>query len=130
MTNYPHLMNPEIYRYIHYTGIFILLLAFGSLLSSNKNNKSAAIGHGIGLLLILLGGFGMQAKFNYGFPTWMILKLVIWLVLGGFMVLLKRGIVKGLAAWIIIIALGLSAVYLGKNKLMFLNTPAAIEVAE
>jgi hypothetical protein len=128
-------MNYEIYRLIHFAGIFTLLIAFGYLFAGPKSTKAAAIGHGIGLLLILLGGFGMQAKmkdvyqaaYGSGFPTWLIIKIVIWVALGGGMVLAKRGIIKGLAAWILIIALGLASAYLAYNKPALGNQPAAPE---
>ena len=95
------------------------------------------LGHGIGLLLILLGGFGMQAKmkdvyqavYGSGFPTWLIIKIVIWLALGAGIVLAKRKIIKGLAAWIIIIALGMASAYLALKKPAMGNKPVA-EAAE
>lgn len=126
-------MNPEIYRLIHFAGIFTLFLAFGYLLAGPKSPKAAAIGHGIGLFLILLGGFGMQAKlkagyiasYGSGFPTWLIIKIVIWVVLGGCMVLLKRKIIKGAAGWILVIVLGLASGYLALNKPAMGNKPAA-----
>jgi uncharacterized membrane protein SirB2 len=41
--------------------------------------------HGLGSLLILVGGFGMLARMGFqhtgGFPGWLIGKMVIWLVL-------------------------------------------------
>lgn len=128
-------MNYEIYRLIHFAGIFTLFLAFGYLLAGPKAPKAAAIGHGVGLFLILLGGFGMQAKMKdiylathgSGFPTWLIIKLVIWLVLGGSMVLLKRKIIKGAVAWIAIIILGLASAYMAYNKPAMGNQPAAPE---
>jgi len=126
-------MSYEIYRIIHFIGLFTLMFAFGSLFTGEKSTKAAAIGHGVGLLLMLLGGFGMQAKLKdaytavYGsaFPTWLILKLVIWLVLGGCMVLAKRRVIKGAAAWILIIALGTASAYLALKKPAFGNKPAA-----
>ena len=126
-------MNYEIYRLIHFAGIFTLFLAFGYLLAGPKAPKAAAIGHGIGLFLILLGGFGMQAKmkagyvatYGSGFPTWLIIKIVIWLVLGGSIVLLKRKIIKGAAGWIAVIILGLASAYLAYNKPAMGNQPEA-----
>lgn len=121
----------EIYRLIHFTGIFILLFAFGSLFTGEKSTKAAAVGHGIGLLLILLGGFGMHAspiggpelklgglyKTVYGtaLPTWLILKIVIWLALGASMVLAKRRIIKGATAWILIIVLAVASAWIGRK---------------
>lgn len=130
----------EIYRLIHFTGIFVLLFAFGSLFTGEKSTKGAAIGHGIGLLLILLGGFGMHAspvggefklkdtyRLIYGttFPTWLILKIVIWLALGACMVLAKRRVIKGALAWILIIGLAVGSYLLAFKKPAMGNKPTA-----
>jgi hypothetical protein len=128
-------MNVEIYRLIHFAGIFTLFIAFGYFLAGPKNPKAASIGHGVGLLLILLGGFGMQAKlkaaylasYGSGFPTWLIIKIVIWVALGGFIVLLKRKIIKGAAGWIAVIILGLASAYLALKQPAMGNKPAAAE---
>lgn len=122
-------MSYETYKLIHFAGIFTLFFAFGSLFKGDKTTKGAVIGHGIGLLLILLGGFGMQAVYGYGFPAWLIIKIVIWLALGAGIVLAKRKIIKGLAAWIIIIALGMASAYLALKKPAMGNKPVA-EAAE
>lgn len=74
------------------------------------------MGHGIALFLVLLGGFGMQAKLGLGFPGWMIAKLVIWLVFGAAIVLAKRGVITGKVAWICMIGLAIVAAYLGIFK--------------
>jgi len=119
-----------IYKLIHYTGIFVLMFAFGSLFSGKSNNKAAAIGHGVGLFLILLGGFGMQAvmkdaykaTYGSGFPLFLILKIVIWFFFGASMVLAKRQVIKGALAWILIVGLGLGAAFLALQK-PFAKTP-------
>jgi len=105
----------EIYRYLHFAGIFTLLFSFGSLFIGKNYNKGAAMAHGVALLLILVSGFGMQATLHLGFPIWLILKLVIWIIFGGFIVLAKKSVISGFTAWIIILALALSAVYLAKT---------------
>ena len=133
----------EVYRLIHFTGIFVLLFAFGSLFTGEKTTKAAAVGHGIGLLLILLGGFGMHSsplgggefklkdtyRIMYGttFPTWLILKLVIWLLLGAAMVLAKRRVIKGAIAWVLIIGLALGSYWLAVNKPAMGNKPKAVQ---
>jgi len=128
-------MDYEYYRIIHFIGLFTLLFAFGSLFSVEKTTKAQAIGHGIGLFLILLGGFGMQAKMKEawtmthgsGFPTWFILKIVIWLIFGACMVLAKRKIIKGAAAWVLIIALATASGWLAFKKPALGNKPAAAQ---
>ena len=120
----------EIYRLLHFSGVFTLLFAFGSMFTGKSSTKGAGIGHGIGLLLILVSGFGMQAVYQLGFPTWLIIKLVIWIALGGALVLAKRRLVTGVAAWVLIIALALCAAYLGRLKSAALPQKAVTEASE
>lgn len=115
-------MNPLTYQIIHYVGIFALLFALGSLFT--KYNKGAVIGHGIALLLILVGGFGMQAKYKAGYavtygstwPTWLIVKIVIWVIFGGIVVLAKKNKLPTLAAWLLCVGLASAAAYLAMFK--------------
>ncbi|NWK57187.1 hypothetical protein HW115_16310 [Verrucomicrobiaceae bacterium N1E253] len=109
----------EIYRLLHFAGIFTLLYAFGSLFIGKNYNKGAAMLHGVGLLLILVSGFGMQAVMNHGFPIWIILKLLIWVAFGGFLVLAKKSVINGFTAWVLILTLGLCSVYLAKHRPTF-----------
>jgi len=123
----------EIYRLLHFAGIFTLLYSFGSLFIGRNYNKAAVIGHGTGLLLILVGGFGMQATHHLGFPVWLILKMVILAVFGGFIVLSKRKLIDGFTAWLLIMILALGAAYLarfhptfGKKKSLWGNVTERI----
>ena len=111
--------NLEIYRYLHFAGIFTLIFSFGSLFIGKNYNKGAAMAHGIALIIILVSGFGMQAKLGVGFPIWLILKLGIWIIFGGFIVLAKKGTINGLVAWFIIVTLALCSVYLAKTHPQF-----------
>ena len=109
----------EIYRLIHFAGIFTLLFSFGSLFIGKNYNKGAAMAHGVGLILILVSGFGMQATLGTGFPIWLILKIGIWVIFGGFIMLAKKSIISGFVAWILILLLALSAVYLAQTHPKF-----------
>ncbi len=120
----------EIYRLLHFAGIFTLLYSFGSLFIGGNYNKRAAIGHGAGILLILVGGFGMQATMHLGFPVWLILKIVILAIFGGFIVLSKRKLVSGFTAWLLIMALALGAVHLAKTKPAFAKKSFREKVTE
>jgi len=97
-------MDYNTYKLIHLIGVITLFFSLGSLFT--KYNKGAVMGHGIALLLLLVAGFGMQARLGVGFPGWMIAKIVIWLVFGAAIVLAKRNVITGKAAWISMIALG------------------------
>ena len=48
-----------------------------------ENKKSAMKWSGISSLVALLAGFGLIAKIKVGFPLWILVKLVCWLLLTG-----------------------------------------------
>ena len=105
-------MDYTTYKLIHLIGVITLFFSLGSLFT--KYNKGAVIGHGIALLILLVAGFGMQAKGGIeGFPLWLIIKIVLWLAFGGAIVLAKRKVITGKVAWISMIALGGVSAYLG-----------------
>ncbi len=114
-------MDYQTYKLIHLIGIFTLFFSLGSLFT--KYNKGAVMGHGIALLILLVAGFGMEAKGDIGWPLWMIAKIVIWVAFGAAIVLAKRKVIEGKIAWISMIALGTLAAYLGLfgRTIAFLN---------
>ena len=82
-------MNPTYYHILHLFSLFVLtahtFMAFANPQPENK--KKTMIITGIAGLLVLISGFGLQAKVLAGaFPGWMIVKLGCWLglmALGG-----------------------------------------------
>jgi len=103
-------MQPYIYSIIHIVGIIILFMGFAYGMKSWT--KGAAIAHGVGLLLILVSGFGLiSKKYDNNLQTWMFVKLGIWLALGGSLVLIKRKKVTGIAAWALLLTLGAAAAW-------------------
>jgi hypothetical protein len=89
-----------VYKVVHYTGIFLLLSALATTLARAAAIRLAGSGlavdpwrrrlitaHGVGLFLVLLGGFGMLARLDIteglGLPGWIWAKLGIWTILGG-----------------------------------------------
>lgn len=79
------------YNVVHIVGIAALVLALGGMAlhaasggtraSSGARRLVAAL-HGLGALLVLVGGFGMLARLGVqhgaGFPGWLWIKLVVW----------------------------------------------------
>ena len=74
---------------------------------------------GIALVLILVSGFGMLAKLGYGFPGWVILKIVIWLFIGGVIALIRRMPQHAVIFWWALPALGAFAAFLAIYKPAF-----------
>ena len=75
----------------------MVFLAYGGLIARNivgsqdpKMRKLGAITSGIGLVFILVGGFGLLHRLGYGFELWVIVKIVIWVILGAMIVVINR----------------------------------------
>lgn len=90
-------MTYEFYKTLHLLGLSLVLVSLGGIAvhainggtkANNAFRKNAAIAHGVGLLLLLVAGFGMLAKLGiHGLPLWVGGKLLIWLLLGSFVAL-------------------------------------------
>lgn len=112
-------MPYAVYKLIHFLGLFgmITLLAGAAMHALGGHTRAErpfgrgfAIAHGIGVFLVLLGGFGMLARLGIaqqGLPGWVYAKLALWLVLGAALSLPYRGRAQALA---LIVALPLLTV--------------------
>jgi|SRR6185312_9168592 len=117
-------MSFETYKIIHMLGLAFLMLGLGGVLfafatSATVPAKVKMIGfatHGLGLLLIIVSGFGMAARLGFmqGLPGWLYGKLAIWVLLALGVSVAKRkassaGLITfcfaalvGIAAWLAI----------------------------
>lgn len=94
------MISYAVYKMVHYVGIFLLVFGLGGVLISHLagfslKGKAKFLGfltHGLGMFLVLLGGFGMLARLGItsGLPGWIYAKLGIWLLLGLAISLAKR----------------------------------------
>lgn len=110
-------MDALVYKVLHLAGVMTVFLGLGmGMLPEPVYRKKGMLFHGIGLLLILVSGFGMIAKLEYGFPGWMLVKLVLWLIIGVLPILAKRNVLPLAAAWTTALVLGIAAAYLGIFK--------------
>lgn len=93
----------QFYKVVHILGIALLVTALGGLAlyalngGLRRDNRARALVaalHGAGLLLVLVGGFGMLARlgFRHGamFPGWIIVKLGVWAALAAAVTLPMR----------------------------------------
>jgi hypothetical protein len=89
-------MSYETYKFIHIVGLILTLSALTILClvnfeSSQISKKTTSILHGLGLVLLLVAGFGMLAKLGiHGLPIWVLIKTLIWIWLGLCTVIIKR----------------------------------------
>jgi uncharacterized membrane protein len=95
------MLSHATYKVIHLLGIFLLFAGLGGLWASvsvasedlrKTIRRLATAAHGAAMLLILIAGFGMMARLqiSHSWPLWIWIKLVVWLLLAGYPVLLKR----------------------------------------
>jgi hypothetical protein len=101
------------YKVLHLLGIFGVLLALGAGAAlgaqlDNATRRRNSLLHGLGLLLILVSGFGMLAKGNLGFPGWVMAKLVIFLLVGALPVWMRRRNAPGMMTLISLIVVFLA----------------------
>lgn len=118
-------MPIQVYKLVHLLGLIMSMVAVGGLAlhginggdrDSNRARGLASATHGIGMVLLLVGGFGMLAKMGGGFPPWVAGKLVIWLLVGAAMMPLMRKPELGRVMWMAVPILAIVAAALALYK--------------
>lgn len=119
-------MSYVFYKLLHYLGLLMTFFGLGGLILMHyaqdavpkQARRIALISHGLGLFLVLLAGFGMLARLGIttGLPTWIWVKLVLWALLGGSVVLARKMPQLAGLWWIMTIAFGFSAAYVALLK--------------
>ncbi|MGE0144041.1 MAG: hypothetical protein AB7I19_09400 [Planctomycetota bacterium] len=107
-------MSYEFYRVLHIAGLAALFLGLGGMLAGQR--KSFGMLHGLGLVLLLVSGFGAQAKASLGFPGWMIAMIGIWVVLAVMPVVAKRQVLPTPLVVLASLALGVATGWLAFYK--------------
>lgn len=117
------MLTYQTYKMIHYFGFMLLFFGFGGVLIpalagiklTGTPRRVAFITHGLGMLLLLVAGFGMLARLQIGgIPPWIHVKLAVWLIMG-----ISIGLAKRLPSWILllaILAVGMIAPYMAIYK--------------
>lgn len=111
------------YKLLHVVGLTCLFLGMGGLLLGVRFERSreqtiSAILYGLGLLAMLVAGFGMMARLGiqWPWPGWLIAKLGVWLTIGALPLLAHRRIVPRGPAWPVAAVLGGTAAWLAIGK--------------
>jgi hypothetical protein len=116
-------MSYQFYKMLHVLGIMLLFFGFGGVLIphlsgyklAGKAKMMAFVTHGVGMLLLLVAGFGLLAKLGLdGIPGWIIIKLVVWFLLGIGIALARRK--PSFLSFMILLALAMVAPYVAIFK--------------
>ena len=117
------MMPYTLYKLLHVVGLMLLFLGMGGTLlgayaERDRAPKGTAVLHGVGLFVMLLGGFGMMARLgiDWPWPGWLVAKLGVWLVIGALPVLVRRQVLPRGPAWLVAAGLGALAGWLAIYK--------------
>jgi hypothetical protein len=73
-------MSPTIYYILHVTAVLVLTgYTFYAFAAAPETRKRVMMITGIASLVAVIAGFGLQAKLGFGFPGWLIVKILCWL---------------------------------------------------
>lgn len=121
------MISYQVYKIIHITGIALLYMGLGGILLASASSGAikgkakllGMVGHGVGLVFILVSGFGMLARLGIiqgGMPGWVYAKLVIWGLAGIFVSVAKRKAQHAGTVFVLFMALATTAAYVAIYK--------------
>lgn len=120
----PFFRTLPFYKNIHLFGMFLSMTSLGGVAihAANGGTKASSTTRvltasvfGVGMLLVLAGGFGQAARLGIlanGFPGWMIAKLAIWVIVAVLSILPYRIPALAKPIYLLVPVLGGCAAYL------------------
>lgn len=119
-------MSYEFYKVLHLAGLVLLFSGLAGILAVKmivpeipaRPRRLFFMAHGLGLLIMVVAGFGLAARLGYlqSFPLWLWAKIGIWVVLGGSIALAKRRGHVGGPLLTFFVVLGTTAAWLAVMK--------------
>jgi hypothetical protein len=116
----------KVYKLIHLFGIFGVFASLGAMTvhalngggkEDNPSFKLLSQTHGLALVFVLVGGFGMLPKLGEGdMGQWVIAKVLLWLIFGGLLILPYRRPDLAKTLWFLLPVLGVIAATLALYK--------------
>lgn len=105
-------MKMLIYQFLHVGSVMMLAVWTFYVLANPdpKHRKKWLAITGVLALIVLVTGFGLLAVLQYGFPGWVIVKLVCWLGLAGSLSMAYRKSQWNLAVALVLTVLLLLAI--------------------
>ncbi len=85
-------MDPRFFHILHLLGIMVLV---GTIFAAFADptpllRRKVLSASGISSLVVVVAGFGLAGLLKYGFPTWILIKIVCWLGLSAVTGLIYR----------------------------------------
>lgn len=121
------MFSHQFYNVVHIVGLVLLMASLGGITAlagtdrrSVRTRRAITFFHVLGVLLILLGGFGMLARLGIvrgtSWPGWVWVKVAIWGILGIAALLPYRFPRTALPLLLLLPALGGLAAYMAIYK--------------
>lgn len=117
------------YKIIHVFAVVLTLLSLGALAffvmnggnpKTSPHRKLIAISHGIGLVVLIVTGFGMLFRLgvDHGqpWPFWVWLKIGLWLFAGALIALIQRVPRLALLFWLLLPLAGAFGAWVALSK--------------
>jgi len=104
------MLSLSFYKVLHLFGIMLMFSALGAVIAAAvageanpRLKKLGGMAQGIALVIILVAGFGLLTRqgFTGGWPLWVWLKLLIWVIFGGATVFVRKAGEK--AGWLLVL---------------------------
>lgn len=108
------MLSYQIYKIIHLVSLFGVFMCLGALVIHQMNGgardfparKWVMMSFGVFMFLALLGGFGTLARLEVGMPSWVFVKLGLWLVVGAYLSVIVRKPTLANVHWFVLVLLG------------------------
>lgn len=120
-------MPYELYKVLHLAGVFMVIMSTAGLAMHVANGgtkehafrKTAMLFHGVGLVIVLVAGFGLMARLGItGMPwyPWLYMKLGVWLAFGGLAAIIYRKPTLASKLWWVVWLLAATAAWIAVYK--------------
>jgi hypothetical protein len=117
-------MPYEFYKILHFTGLIITFTSLAGYIFYLLGNKTGdkkkffSILHGVGLIILLVSGFGLAARLGYmqQLPMWIYVKLAIWFLVGAALTVIKKQVLSPMGLYVMIVVLGVLAAVTAVTK--------------
>ncbi|MBN20282.1 MAG: hypothetical protein CL678_03255 [Bdellovibrionaceae bacterium] len=121
------MLSYSVYKVIHLTGVFMVVMALGGAVMAALSEKEGrhpgrkwiGMTHGMGLVIALFGGFGLLARIeiHWPWPLWVWLKMALWLLLGGFIAMIYKKAQAHPILWWVVLVLPIIGAILAQSKI-------------
>ena len=113
-------MSYEVYKLIHILSIIVFFGCLGAAIIGGHYKQHEKVITGVSSLLILVGGMGLMARIGikHGsiWPTWLIVKGVVWLTLSALAPILAKRLGRSVFVFYVFVTLAALAAYMAISK--------------